>query len=433
MEESPKERPLGIELIRLSLRHVKLIAAVVAGAVLGSILFTAPLFMAPQYKSEVVIYPAGASTSTGLLNSDVRFGFDRDVDNAMQVLQSTILRDSLVRKYHLLRHYQIDSTDPKKEFALIEAYTDNVSVERTRYNSILIKVYDTDPHLAAAIADDMVRLGDKVKAEIIRRNLRNAYQTVEREMRLKMGELTQLADSITYLKHQNYQNALNLRSTHYTRKQQEVAHLRNAIDRVRDEGSIYDPDKQYEALYETYMGAVADYLTDSGMVAVMSRRLSDGDTALLRRRAALEGARLLVRDLTGKLTRLNRAGARYNLLMDSYATEKNVLAGLQSDYEFSLSAFEKEYDNLPLATLKSKYLAELDLYKALKARYELALNNLTDQVPASYVISPAAVSTKQVAPRRLLIVALTAVSAYLLTILGLLALENRDAIRRELA
>ena len=433
MEESQKERPLGLTLLRLSWRHRKLLALVVGVAVLGSVVVTAPMFIAPRYRAEVVFYPAGANTSAGLLNSDARFGYDRDVDNAMQVLQSSIVRDSLVRKYDLLRHYEIDSTDPKRAFDLIEAYNDNVGVERTRYGSILVAVEDTDPRVAAQMANDMVQLGDRVKADIIRQNLRAAYQNAGHELQLKLGDLARLADSINYLRRQNYEEALRLRGSHYARKQQQVAHLRAALDRVRTEENIYDLGKQYNDVYKTYLTAEAHYLTDSGMVAVMSQRLSEADTALIHRRATLAGARLLTRDLQHQLRRLNRSGAGYNRLMDTYSTEKSVLSGLQGDYEFTLSSFDKEYDNLQLTTLKNKHLGELDLYKALKTKVELALSNLTDHVPVAYVVSPAEVATKPVGPRRLLLAALVGVSAWLLTLLGLLILENRDAIRRALA
>ncbi len=437
MEERPpthrRSRPPGIELMRLSWRHGRLLGAVVGVGVLASFLFTAPWLVAPQYRSEVVLYPAGTTTSTGLLNSEVRFGAERDIDNTLQVLQSSILRDSLVRKYDLRRHYAIDSTDPDQEFALIEAYNDNIGVERTRYGSILVAVRDTDPRLAAALANDIVRLGDQVKTTILGRNLRTAYQTVSRELALKRDELTLLADSINHLKRRNYHDALGLRGRHYARKQQQVEALRADLDRVRTAHNIYDLDKQYDVTYEAYMAAVTHYLTDSGMVAVMSQRLSATDTALIRRQAALAGGRILVRDLQLRLRGLNGSGTRYNRLVDSYATEKSVLAGLQGDYEFTLSSFDKEYDNLQLTTLKTKYLAELDLYKSLKARYELALSGLADLGSASYIVSPAEVATRPVAPRRALIAALVGASLYLLTVLALVTFENRDAIRRALA
>lgn len=428
-----RPRPPGLELIRLSWRHRRLLGAVVAVGVLCSILFTAPWLVAPQYRSEVVLYPAGTTTSTGLLNSEVRFGAERDIDNTLQVLQSSILRDSLVRKYDLRRHYEIDPTDADQEFELIEAYNDNISVERTRYGSILVAVRDTDPRLAAALANDVVRLGDQVKTTILGRNLRTAYQAVARELDLKRAELTRLADSVNSLKRHNYHDALGLRSRHYTRKQQQVEALRADLDRVRIAHNIYDLDKQYGVTYEAYMGAMTHYLTDSGMVAVMSQRLNPTDTALIRRQAALAGGRILVRDIQHRLRGLNGSSSRYNRLTDSYATEKSVLAGLQGDYEFTLSAFDKEYENIQLLTLKAKYLAELDLYKVLKARHEQALSGLADLGSASYIVSPAEVATRPVAPRRAVIAALVGVSLYLLTLLALVAFENRDAIRRALA
>jgi uncharacterized protein involved in exopolysaccharide biosynthesis len=423
-----KEERFGITLLKLTIRNWLLLLLVIAGAGIGAYIFTSPFFVTPKYKASAVLYPPSANTSTGLINSDMRFGSDRDIDNAIQVLQSSLLRDSIVKKYHLFSRYEIDTADVNKDYLLQQEYDENISIERTRYGSIAVNVYDKDPKVSAAMANDIVAMGDIVKAETIKKNLKNAFQSVEHELGQKTAQVMAMADSINYLKHKNTSDALSQLNRHFVAKKQTVDELRNSLDKVRNQEGIYDLSEQFDATYTAYLDANTTYVIDSGMVAVMSKYYDEKDTALVKRKAQMEGAKSLAHTLKAKLNSLNKKGALYNGLQDKYNFEKSVLSNVQGDYEISQSTYEKEYTNVALSTLKSRYDAELIILNNLKTKYELALSNLTDLIPSSYLVSPATPSTKKVYPQRLLITILSVVSAYLITVLLLFAARHKDAI-----
>ena len=412
-----EEKSLGIEIIKITVKHKKLIALVIGFAVLCSVIITSPFIIPPLYEAETTIYPPGAYTSSGLLSTDIRFGSETDINNEIQILSSTILRDSIINKYHLFSHYDIDITSPKKNHKINKEYDDNISISQSRYNSIDIGVYDNDPVTAAAIANDIVKIGDEVKTGIIRKNLKSAFGLISEELNGKMKELSILGDSIILLKHENYTEGTNLQRDHYLLEKQTVDNLRNSIFKIRDADSIYDFDNQFNAVYTSYLKANSEYLTDSGIVMIMHKGLKANDTSLVRKEGELEGTRILVHQLKQKLAKLGQCEKQYNALSDNYFFEKGILGGLKSDYEIATSTFNKEYNSLKLETLKNKYTAELQLFNSIKAKYELALNNLSDQVPASYIVSPAEVPSVKAYPQRVLITLLVIPGAYILMIL----------------
>jgi uncharacterized protein involved in exopolysaccharide biosynthesis len=412
------DRPLIIEIIRIVLKNKKIITILVAIAAILGMIFTTPFFIPPVYKSETIIYPPSANASGG--NS---FGSETEIDDAVQILHSTILRDSIVSKYKLLRHYNIDTTNPRKNYYLNLAFNENIKSDQSRYNSIVISVYDTDPILASEIANDMVKIGDAVKTEIIRKNQRKAYSNVARELNGKIIRINQLGDSINTLLHKNYNDAISLERNKYNSQNGAVNDIRNSIVKIRSDEGIYDMDKQYSTIYACYIKANTLFLMDSGIVSEMKSNFKSNDTALLKKQAELSGARVLTKRLKEKLDQLNKSSKKYSSLTDSYDNEKDILKELKLQYEKTASSYEKEFPNLTLETLKNKYAAEQVLFNNLKSRYEVAFANLVDQMPASYVVSPAEIPVKKDFPNRILISALSALGIFSLCIVYFLVAD----------
>ena len=96
------------------------------------------------------------------------FGEEEQAEQLVQILQSSRIKDRIVKKYHLLADYEISENDPNKYYKLNKAYYGNFSFNRTRFGSIQIDVLDKDPKKAAAMANDIVDLIDTVKNEMIR-------------------------------------------------------------------------------------------------------------------------------------------------------------------------------------------------------------------------------------------------------------------------
>jgi capsular polysaccharide biosynthesis protein len=160
------------------------------------------LMMTPYYMSRAVVFPTKSNSvdfNSNSRTSVVEFGDEADAERLLQVLISPEIRDSLTQKYDLYDHYEIDSTDAHAKFEFQKAYEGNVKFNRTRYNSINIDVYDTDPQQAADMANDIVRLVDTVMNRMIRERAIGPMYAVQYEVGLIKEEMGDYSDNLKAL------------------------------------------------------------------------------------------------------------------------------------------------------------------------------------------------------------------------------------------
>src|SRR6185436_4144019 len=94
------------------------------------------------------------------------------------------------------KHYNADTLDKTWSYQLYKKYDGNVNIDRTRYNSISVVVFDTDPKMAAEIANDIVEFGDNVKNKIIKKNLLTAFEALTQQYAIKVKEVDSIAERI---------------------------------------------------------------------------------------------------------------------------------------------------------------------------------------------------------------------------------------------
>ncbi len=252
-----KESTIGIDILKIMIRWRKLLFIVTLLSAVLSVIFTAPRYMPPLYKSETIIYPPATYSTKALAEFDLRLGADKDIDEHIQMLKSGILRDSIIEKYDLLHHYSIDPSSSSKRADLHSIYEDRVKIERTRYNSISVKVYDTDPEIAAKIATDIVKTGDDVKGYIIKQNLRIAYGTVEKEYYDKIREFDAMSAEIkAFTAGEIKTDAFDVLNKNTTEKLNNQLELRNAIKKTQGKSNkplldlLYNYEAKWNALNE---------------------------------------------------------------------------------------------------------------------------------------------------------------------------------------
>ena len=155
-------------------RKPLLIVTILAGIV--SIIFTGPTFIKPRFKSTVVFYPATTnSISKALLNENaydrsdpLAFGEEEEAEQLIQILYSDDIQSFIIEKYDLMNHYDIKPNAKFKNTQLARKFSDNIRFRRTEYSSVEIEVLDTDPEIAAGIANDIAALLDETKNKIQR-------------------------------------------------------------------------------------------------------------------------------------------------------------------------------------------------------------------------------------------------------------------------
>lgn len=188
------------ELVAFLWSKRKALIIVTAIALIGSIAVS--VMMTPYYMSRAIVFPTKSNSvdfNSNSRNSVVEFGDEADAERLLQVLISPEIRDSLTKKFDLYAHYEIDSNEAHAKFEFQKAYEGNIKFDRTRYNSINIDVYDTDPQIAADIANDIVRLVDTVMNKMIRQRAIGPMYAVQSEVGLIKQEMGDYSDKLRSL------------------------------------------------------------------------------------------------------------------------------------------------------------------------------------------------------------------------------------------
>ena len=179
--------------------------------IIGAIAFIVSLLLAimlpSKYRATVILFPATSEpisksllaenqTVKGLLN----FGTADEVEQFLQVLYSDEIKKEITKKYDLYNHYDIDTTEKYPNTRLNREYENNISFRSTEYLSIEIEVFDKDPKMAPAIANDIADFADSTINNMQHERAIKAFQMVEKEYINALSDLDFIQDSLTKLR-----------------------------------------------------------------------------------------------------------------------------------------------------------------------------------------------------------------------------------------
>ncbi|MBO7073423.1 MAG: hypothetical protein J6W12_00725 [Bacteroidales bacterium] len=131
----------------------------------------------------------------------LEIGEEAQTEQMMQILNSGIIRDAIIKEFDLLNHYGIKENCEHKQYKLYKAYDNNIKIRRTEYNSVKIVVFDTDPEYAANIANEIAVLFDKTMSDIQQEIASKALEIIEKEYNNTKDRIMNLEDSLR--KHPN--------------------------------------------------------------------------------------------------------------------------------------------------------------------------------------------------------------------------------------
>jgi uncharacterized protein involved in exopolysaccharide biosynthesis len=153
----------------------------VAAVILGAI-FSGPAFITPLYKSEAIAYPANINA----------YSDESETEQMLQIIQSQDIVDSVINKFNLMQHYEIDSEYPYWRTALMHAYHENVKIGKTMYEAISIIVYDKDPQIAADMAEAILYYYNMKIGDLHRSKRHEVIQMYERQLIAKRALIDSL-------------------------------------------------------------------------------------------------------------------------------------------------------------------------------------------------------------------------------------------------
>jgi capsule polysaccharide export protein KpsE/RkpR len=122
------------------------LAVIFVAAIVLAAFFSSSLFITPLYKSYAIVYPSNIA----------EYSDESLTEQMMQIFQSKDIRDSIVVKFDLPRHYGIDPNYQYYTSTLLWEFTKNVKISKTPYAAVIIEVWDKDPKVACDMVDEML-------------------------------------------------------------------------------------------------------------------------------------------------------------------------------------------------------------------------------------------------------------------------------------
>lgn len=183
-------------------RNMGILVGVTLAALAVSVVVS--LLITPRYRSTVVLYPSTSVTISSTIRGSVgsqrdimSFGEEADSERLMQVLQSESIRSSIIERYNLMEHYGIDPESRFPNTALHNKFRKNVRFRKTPFRAVEIEVLDTDPVIAAAIANDIAHQLDSVMNNMLRHRALQSLAIAEAEYLRMRQDYTGLQDSLS--------------------------------------------------------------------------------------------------------------------------------------------------------------------------------------------------------------------------------------------
>jgi capsular polysaccharide biosynthesis protein len=209
---SDKPSPVGefdsSKLVLFLISWRKPLFFIVALSLVLSLIFSSPWFITPKFKSTVIMFPTSGNSISKALLSDypgakqdiLEFGEDAQTEQMLQILNSSKIRDRVVNKFDLMKHYGIDPGSEYKNTYLQREFERNITYKRTEFMAVKITVLDKDPQMAADIANSIADLLDSVKNDMQRSRAKQGFKIVEAEYLSLKNEVKVMEDSLSKLR-----------------------------------------------------------------------------------------------------------------------------------------------------------------------------------------------------------------------------------------
>ncbi|MCD4682462.1 MAG: hypothetical protein K8R86_04180 [Bacteroidales bacterium] len=195
-----------INILKLLLKWKFHLLIIVILAVIVGAVFSGPAFITPKFKSYAVAYPANISP----------YSDESETEQMLQILQSNDIRDSIIKKFDLATHYEIDSAYKYFYTTMLWEYSQNVSISKTAYEGVSMEVMDKDPQIACDMVNSMMDFYNKKVKYLHEGKFIEVVQMYERA-------ITKKQEYIDSLENKFYELSTEYGLLDYTSQSREIA------------------------------------------------------------------------------------------------------------------------------------------------------------------------------------------------------------------
>ena len=180
-------------------KHI-LIATFAAG--IAATIFSSSFFIKPLFSSTAIVYPANLKA----------YSDESTTEQMLQFFESTEIRDSLIKRFDLYKHYDVDPAGDKAYYYVSLYYKEAVTIRKTLYESVEIKVLDENPETACSMVNAIMDIYNKKIKRVQHDNFREDYALCKRMVNYKIREVDSLNQLLKGMNTKNQLIDFNLQS-----------------------------------------------------------------------------------------------------------------------------------------------------------------------------------------------------------------------------
>lgn len=179
-----------LKIFDLIFRWKKHITIAVVTSMLAAVIISSPWVIKPRYKSTAVIYPSNLSS----------YSTETPTEQMLQICRSNEIRDSIIKKFNLFEHYDIDTTSRFHRTKLIKKYNNFVFISKSEFESVEIIVIDTDPMMAKNMVQSIVDFLNKKIRSLHRQKIQESVFVLRKQIVQKRSQIDSLNSRLDTLR-----------------------------------------------------------------------------------------------------------------------------------------------------------------------------------------------------------------------------------------
>ncbi|MFT4759748.1 MAG: tyrosine-protein kinase Etk/Wzc [Paraglaciecola sp.] len=193
-----------LDVIRTLFRYKKHLIYTVGLVGIGAVIIS--LMLPVYYESITKFYPASEDLAMpesifGRSTSKMHYyGSDEDSDRILTIAESGELAIFLIDSFNLNEVYEIDTTDVRAPYFVMEEFTSVYNVKQTKENAIEISMEDQDPERAAAIVNAAYYKINEIGQRLIKGSQQQTMNTLDEAFQKRNQTLSVIEDSLRVMR-----------------------------------------------------------------------------------------------------------------------------------------------------------------------------------------------------------------------------------------
>jgi capsule polysaccharide export protein KpsE/RkpR len=171
-----------INILQLLLKWKFHLGIIVVIAIILAAVFSGPIFITPKFESRAVVYPANISP----------YSEESETEQMLQIFQSNEIRDNVIRKFDLAKHWGIDSSYKYFYTTMMWEFSQNIKIGKTPYEGVSIEVMDKDPVMANDIVNAILDFYNSKVSNLHETKFDEVVKMYERALREKSNYIDSL-------------------------------------------------------------------------------------------------------------------------------------------------------------------------------------------------------------------------------------------------